>query len=184
MEPLLILIDGYNVIRNTPSLLAAHERSAAVGREALLTQVVATYRHTPHTAVVVFDGDGASERTEAVPRTGRIRVIYTARGHSADDTLVRLSAEAQATGKRVKVVTDDGELVQRANAYGATTARPAQLADRLNQPSRDVVKKHQYRSAVQRQWEKGADGEHERREKKGNPRKAPKRRRGVSNPGL
>ena len=119
MEPLLILIDGYNVIRNTPGLLAAHERSAAAGREALLAQVATTYRHTPHSVVVVFDGDGVSERTEAVPRSGRIRVIYTARGHIADDTLVRLSAEAQAAGTQVRLVTEDGELARRAAAHDA-----------------------------------------------------------------
>ena len=64
------------------------------------------------------------------------------------------------------------------------SARPERLADRLNQPSRDVLKKHQYRSAIQRQWESDADSEYGHREKKGNPRKAPKRRRGASDPGL
>jgi hypothetical protein len=184
MEPLLILIDGYNVIRNTPGLVAAHERSAAAGREALLAHVVAAYRHTPHTVVVVFDGDGASQRTAAVPRSGRIQVIYTARGHTADDTLVRLSAEAVATGKQVKLVTRDAELRQRADNLGAQSARPEQLADRLNQPSRDVAKKHQHRRAVRAQWENDLGDEDSRREKKGNPRKAPKRRRGASDPGL
>lgn len=186
MDPLLILIDGYNVIRNTPGLLSAHESSGAAGREALLAQVVAKYRHTPHTVVVVFDGDGASERVEAVPRSGRIRVIFTARGQTADDTLVRLAAEAQATGTRVKLVSKDGELVQRANAHDAQSARPEQLAELLNQPSRDVVKKYQHRTAVQAQWDTCDvdDEDSGRRVKKGNPRRAQRRRRGASDPSL
>lgn len=184
MEPLLILIDGYNVIRNTPGLLLAHEQSVAAGRDALLAQVVAKYRHTPHTVVVVFDGDGVSERAEAVPRSGRIRVIYTARGHSADDTLVRLAAEAQAAGMPVQVVSKDGELVRRTTAHDARAAQPEQLAAQLNQPSRDVVKKYQHRMAVQTQWDdRDADDGNGRHAKKGNPRRAPKRRRGASDAG-
>lgn len=192
MDPLLILIDGYNVIRNTPGLLVAHERSVAAGRDALLAQVVARYRHTPHTVVVVFDGDGAIERTEAMPRSGRIRVIYTAHGQTADDTLVRLCAEAQGTGTRVKVVTRDAELRERASARGAQASRPDQLVAQLNQPSRDVVKRWQHRTAVHRQWDArdADDGGHREksreksREKKGNPRREPRRRRATSDPGL
>lgn len=185
MDPLLILIDGYNVIRNTPGLLSAHERSVAAGRDALLAQVIATYRHTPHTVVVVFDGDGASERAEAASRSGRIRVIYTARGQSADDTLVRLSAEAQAAGTPVQVVTKDGELVRRTHVHDAQTTRPERLAAQLTQPSRDVRKKYQHRRAVQAQWDaRDAENDGGRREKKGNPRRAPRRRRGASDPGL
>ncbi len=40
----VILVDGYNVIRHAPELLAAERRSLASGREALLAQIRATYQ--------------------------------------------------------------------------------------------------------------------------------------------
>ena len=54
----VILVDGYNVIRHVPELLAAERRSLASGREALLAQVRAAYQSAPHRVIVVFDGDG------------------------------------------------------------------------------------------------------------------------------
>src|SRR5262245_2928996 len=65
VQPQTILIDGYNVIRRTPALAAAERQSLAGGRDALLTALSATYRHTAHRVVVVFDGDGAAETSEA-----------------------------------------------------------------------------------------------------------------------
>lgn len=56
MDPRTILVDGYNVIRNTAGLAAAEHISLQHGREALLQQIAARYRHTPHRVIVVFDG--------------------------------------------------------------------------------------------------------------------------------
>ena len=68
MGPRTILIDGYNAIRNIPALAAAERLSLRDGREALLAQVVARYRHTPHRVIIVFDGDGPAETTQPLPR--------------------------------------------------------------------------------------------------------------------
>ena len=58
MRSRVILVDGYNVIRHAPELLAAERRSLASGREALLAQIRATYQSATHRVIVVFDGDG------------------------------------------------------------------------------------------------------------------------------
>ncbi|HAG97747.1 MAG TPA: hypothetical protein DCL75_02515 [Ktedonobacter sp.] len=62
-----ILVDGYNIIKNSATFRTVETRNFAAARAALLTQLVSRYRHTPHRVIVVFDGDGA-KRTDQ-PRT-------------------------------------------------------------------------------------------------------------------
>lgn len=188
MEPRLILIDGYNVIRNTPGLAAADRASLAAGRDALLQRVTAAYRHTPHRVVVVFDGDGGTESVVALPGRARGQVIFTPRGVTADETLRRLAREAQARGEQVTVVSGDFEVRLGTTGAGARSARPEEFASRLNQPSRDVAKRGRHRAAVRAELE-ARDAEENQRgrgdgRKKGNPRRKPRRkprqRRGPS----
>jgi hypothetical protein len=61
MEPKLILVDGYNVIKNTETFLAAQRQSLGAARDALVKQLIARYRHTAHEVSVVFDGQGTRE---------------------------------------------------------------------------------------------------------------------------
>src|SRR5215813_13692452 len=90
MEPKIILIDGYNVIKNTPGLLAVERQSLAAARDALVRQLIAKYRHTPHQVVVVFDAQQVRQTEEHVQR---IKLIYTCLGESADLVIARLAQE-------------------------------------------------------------------------------------------
>ncbi|MDE2449548.1 MAG: NYN domain-containing protein [Gammaproteobacteria bacterium] len=185
MEPRLILIDGYNVIRNTPGLAAADRASLAAGRDGLLQRVVATYRHTPHRVIVVFDGDRQTETIVALPGRARGQVIYTPHGVTADVKIERLAVEAEARGERVTAVSGDFEVRLGATQAGARSARPEELAGRLNQPSRDLAKRARHRAAVRAQLD-ARDEDQEGQDargpgggrKKGNPRRSPRRRRG------
>jgi predicted RNA-binding protein with PIN domain len=186
MESRLILIDGYNVIRNTPGLAAADRVSLAAGRDALLQGVTTAYRHTPHRVVVVFDGDGGTESVVALPGRARGQVIFTPRGVTADETLRRLARESQAQGEQVTVVSGDFEVRLGATDTGARSACPGEFASRLNLPPRDVAKRGRHRAAVRAQLEaRDADGDasKDRRRrggtrKKGNSRRSPRQRRG------
>jgi predicted RNA-binding protein with PIN domain len=184
MEPRLILIDGYNVIRNTPGLAAADRVSLAAGRDALLQRVVAAYRHTPHRVVVVFDGDSAMESVMALPGRARGQVIFTPRGVTADETLRRLAREAQPRGEQVTVVSGDFEVRLGATGVGARSALPDEFASRLNQPPRDVAKRGRHRAAVRAHLEVRDANEDQRgrggTRKKGNPRRNSRQRRGPS----
>jgi predicted RNA-binding protein with PIN domain len=187
--PRLILIDGYNVIRNTPGMAAADRASLAAGREALLRQVAAAYRHTPHRVVVVFDGDGLAESVHALSGRAGSRVIFTPHGVSADETLRRLAREAETRGEPATVVSEDVEVRQGATDTGAHAARPDEFASRLNQPARDVRKRGMHRAVVKSLLD-GRDAKTDERSpgrtsgKKGNPRKQARRRRGSSEPVL
>jgi len=182
VEPRLILIDGYNVIRKTPGLLAAERGSLAAGREALLARVAATYRHTPHRVVVVFDGDGPAASVSPLSGRARGQVIFTARGESADAMLSRLAHDAEADGERAVVVSEDLEVRLGAASAGATAALPQELSGRLNHPPRDVAQRGRHRAAVRARWQADEDRGPGRADRGGNPRRAPRGRRAHESP--
>lgn len=176
MGPQTILIDGYNVIRNIPALLAAERLSLRDGREALLAQVIARYRHTPHRIVVVFDGDGPAETTQPIPRMPRSQIVFTRRGELADAVIQRLAAAERECGAHVVAISDDLEVRMSAEQSGGTAARVDALAARLNEPPAYQRRLARHRAYVRQQWESSEDDAPEAR-RGGNSRRAAKRQR-------
>ena len=152
LGPQSIFVDGYNVIRNTPGLAVAEAAGLAAGREALLARLVGSYRHTPHTLVVVFDGDGAAESVQPIRALSRGRVIFTRRGETADAVIVRLAAIEQAHGCEVRVYSDDLEVRQASSAVGAEAARVADLKQQLDAPPRFLRKRMQHQTYMKQRW--------------------------------
>ena len=54
-----IIIDGYNMIRQSPELSKQEDVDIQLGREALIDWLAAYKRHRPHKITVVFDGSNA-----------------------------------------------------------------------------------------------------------------------------
>ena len=156
MGPRTILVDGYNVIRNLPGLAAAERVSLRNGREALLQQIAARYRHTPHRIIVVFDGNGEEESTQALPGMARGQVIYSRAGESADEVIRRLCEQEQKTGTDCVAVSDDYEVRSGVQTVGARGAGVQDLARKMNEPSRYQRRNYQHRTYLKHQWE--ADG--------------------------
>jgi uncharacterized protein len=158
MDPRTILVDGYNVIRNTAGLAAAEHISLQYGREALLQQIAARYRHTPHRVIVVFDGAGDVESTYALPGMPRGQIIFSRAGESADQVIRRLSERERDAGTYCVAVSDDFEVRAAVQANGGKGAGVQDLARRLGEPSRYQRRQYQHRSYLQQQWQKDSDG--------------------------
>lgn len=163
MDPaaiLTILVDGYNVIRNTPGMAAAEKLSLEAGREALCTRIVARYCHTPHRVIVVFDGDGPAETMTALRGMGGIargQVVFTRRGETADSAIARLAARERRDGAEVVCVSDDLEVRTAVSALGGSAARVGELATHLNAPDRHTRKRYQHRAYVRAELDAGSD---------------------------
>jgi predicted RNA-binding protein with PIN domain len=157
MDPRTILVDGYNVIRNTAGLAAAEHISLQHGREALLQQIAARYRHTPHRVIVVFDGDGDVESSYALPGMPRGQITFSRAGESADQVIRRLSERERAAGIDCVAVSDDFEVRAAVQANGGKGAGVQDLARRLGEPSRYQRRQYQHRSYLQQQWQKDSD---------------------------
>lgn len=102
-----IVIDGYNVIRQSPPLKAKEKVSMEAGRVALL-KLLARFRQIKgHRITCVFDGkEGPGGREKREVQMG-IEVIYSVIGETADDVIKRI---AQGQSGKLLVVTSDREI--------------------------------------------------------------------------
>ena len=181
MGPRTIYVDGYNVIRNTPALAQAERISLATGRDTLLARLATRYRHTPHHVVVVFDGAGAVESAQPFPGLSRGRVIFTCADETADAVIIRLAAQARGEGREVAVVSDDFEVRDGASQHGAATARVGDLQRRIDEAPRLLRKRFTHQIVVKRILAGEDDDTDERKRRdRGNPRRAPRNKRGQS----
>ena len=110
-----ILVDGYNIIKNGAAFKNVEARNFAAARDALVTQLVNRYRHTPHRVLLVFDGDSASEQ---VTHDRRICIIYSRHGETADSVIARLAAEARAAGREIEMYSSQEPIPYKGMGLG------------------------------------------------------------------
>jgi uncharacterized protein len=102
-----LIVDGYNVIRQSPRLQFLDVMDLQAGREALL-DLLARYRSRSHHQItVVFDGWQHGDLKESRDRHQGILVIYSRRGERADEVIKRLLHQER---ERALVVTSDREI--------------------------------------------------------------------------
>ncbi len=104
---LRIIIDGYNLIRQSSTLRSFDSLDITKGRAKLLEKL-AHYRRLKHRPVlVVFDGWQEGSFTEQRTKEKGIDVIYSRRGEKADEVIKRLVSNCR---EELIVVTSDREI--------------------------------------------------------------------------
>lgn len=123
-----IIIDGYNLIRQSASLSLLDNQDIQAGREALIDRL-ANYRHSrPHKITVVFDGANAALGSDRRQRVMGIDVRYSRQGELADTVIKRMAAREC---EKALVVTSDRDVVTYAQTHGAATISSEQFEDRI-----------------------------------------------------
>jgi len=102
-----LIVDGYNVIRQSPRLQFLDVMDLQAGREALLELLAHYRRRSHHQITVVFDGWQHGAFKESRDRYQGILVIYSRRGERADEVMKRLLIQER---ERALVVTSDREI--------------------------------------------------------------------------
>jgi predicted RNA-binding protein with PIN domain len=112
-----LIIDGYNLIRQSPYLQEIDARDLEAGREALLESLAAYRQARPqHKITVVFDGWVAGDLKESRDRRAGVTIVYSRRGERADEVIKRLLGKERS---RAVVVSSDRELQESANRVSA-----------------------------------------------------------------
>lgn len=162
MNKRLVIVDGYNLIRNDATLSAIEARSLDAGRRALISRLMTSFDQNANEITIVFDGSAAPLPLPASERHGRINVVFSRRGESADTVIKRMLAAAPP-GRTILMLSDDGELRSAAQAAGGVAGGAADRA--------------RARPLLPRSQDKDQDEPPRSRQKKGNPRRAKKRSR-------
>lgn len=144
-----ILVDGYNIIKNSPALRALEAKNLAAARAALITQLGSRYRHTPHRVFVVFDGDGAYEQ---VSHEQRICIIYSRHNETADSVIARLASEARLAQREVEMYSNDAEVRHAVVQQHGSAYSVSELTRQLNAPARDVEARIRHRLKQRREY--------------------------------
>lgn len=117
-----IIIDGYNLIRQSATLSRLDQQDIMLGRDALV-DMLATYKKIkPHRITVVFDGHHGPAYSQAQDRRKGIAIRFSRRGESADDVIKQMARKER---EKALVVSSDTEVVDTVAAYGAATISSA-----------------------------------------------------------
>lgn len=125
----IFLVDGYNAIRRSPSLLSAETKAGlAAGRRALLAAIAASGVLRSSRVVVVFD---AGEEVAGPPEPSPHRMLsvrYSNPPQDADTTILSLLEGEKSAGRSgavtVTVVTADRELSWNVRRLGGRVVSP------------------------------------------------------------
>lgn len=128
MTTISLIVDGYNLIRQSPELRRYEKEDLARGREMLLKKLLSYQRLKKRSITVVFDGWEEGGLRENRDRCGGIDVIYSQRGEKADQVITRL---ARTRGHGAIVVTSDRELGYACAQEGCSVVTSQEFDARL-----------------------------------------------------
>jgi uncharacterized protein len=117
-----IIVDGYNLIRQSDTLRQAERKSLEEGRNALVRSLAVYRKLRGHRITVVFDGwVGGSPREERDLASG-VEIIYSRLGEKADEVIKRLIEKGS---EEILVVTSDREIAVFATRRGKSAIASA-----------------------------------------------------------
>ena len=123
-----VIIDGYNLIRQSKKLSALDQQDIQLGREALVDMLAIYKKIKAHRITVVFDGTGFQLSSQQRDRQKGIAIVFSHNGESADSLIKRM---ARKEGQKALVVSSDLEIVRSAASGGAATISARDFEDKL-----------------------------------------------------
>lgn len=126
-----LIIDGYNLIRQSDALRAHERHGLDAGRKALVRMLAGYRRAVGHRITVVFDGWLGGPPQEERDRESGIDIIYSRRGEKADEVIKRL---ARGHAGETIVVTSDRPVMDAAARAGAVAIASREFEERVRRP--------------------------------------------------
>jgi predicted RNA-binding protein with PIN domain len=123
-----ILIDGYNLIRQSAAFRRFDRMSLEAGRNALIQSLSAYKRRTGNRVTVIFDAAEGGFLTEERDRRDGISVLYSRKGETADDLIKRM---IEGRKEEFVVVTSDRAIADFAARRGVAAIASPVFESRL-----------------------------------------------------
>ncbi len=125
---LSLIIDGYNLIRQSPEMREHDREDLDRGRMVLLQKLSAYKRLKRHRITVVFDGWLHGYFSEGCEKMGGISVRFSRRGEKADEVIKRLAAKYK---DKAVVVTTDRDLGVACSREGCEVITSQEFEERI-----------------------------------------------------
>src|SRR4051794_24407476 len=115
------IIDGYNLMKTDPELAMFMRHGLEYAREGVIKRVDnASGLKNARSITIVFDGHQGGQSVETRQRRGRLVIVYSKLGETADDVIKRLVL-TYASEQEVKVISRDWELKDAAREAGQSS---------------------------------------------------------------
>lgn len=123
-----IIVDGYNLIRQSGALSRLDEEDIQLGREALLHKLAAYKRYKPHKITVVFDGANAPPMSPHQQQVKGIKVRFSRKGESADAVIKRMAGRER---EKALIVSSDVAVVDFSASKGSATISASAFEEKM-----------------------------------------------------
>lgn len=123
-----IVIDGYNLIRQSDAFSLLDLQDIQFGREALIDALGEYKKVKGHRITVVFDGADAVGLGQNRDRVKGIEIRFSRGGETADAVIKRMAAR---DGQKLLVVSSDRDVAQVSASKGAATIESREFENRL-----------------------------------------------------
>ncbi len=127
-----IIIDGYNLIRQSNKLSDIDQRDIQSGRESLLDILAAYKKIKHHKITVVFDGANAPSFLLHKDKIKGIKILFSRHGELADSVIKRMAA---AEKEKALIVSSDMDIVDYAESHGAATISSLRFEEKITMSS-------------------------------------------------
>ena len=131
-----IIIDGYNLIRQSDSLGRFESFSLQSGRNELIRKVSLYKKSRGHRITIVFDGWASDPLMEERDREGGIDIIYSRKGEKADEVIKRMAKKGE---EEVVVVTSDRNIADSISRNGGVAISSPEFETKLERASENDV---------------------------------------------
>jgi len=123
-----IIIDGYNLIRQSPSLSLLDHQEMQLGREALIDLLAKYKRLKHHKITVVFDGTNALSFSGQRDYISGIEIKFSRFGETADSVIKKIAAGEK---EKALVVSSDRDVADSAYLSGAAVIGSIEFEKKL-----------------------------------------------------
>ncbi len=125
-----IIIDGYNLIRQSDTFSTIDRRDIQDGREALVNTLAAYKRVKGHRITIVFDGLNAPAVALNKDKRKGIEIQFSRTGEIADTVIKRMVIRER---EKALVVSSDRDIIDFASSQGAATISSPSFEKRIAQ---------------------------------------------------
>ena len=123
-----IIIDGYNLIRQSATLSDLDRQDIQLGREALLNMLAAYKKIKRHKITVVFDGTNAPFISQHRDKIKGIEIKFSRIGELADTVIKRMALTER---EKALVVSSDMEIVNTVASQGVSTISSLMFEEKI-----------------------------------------------------
>ena len=132
-----IIIDGYNLIRQSETLHQLDRQDIQAGRDALIDLLAAYKKLKAHKITVVFDGADAPRLSNRRDSIKGIQIHFSGPGETADTVIKKVASSKK---EKALIVSSDKDIVDFASSQGASTISSKEFEEKMKMAEYMMIK--------------------------------------------